>query len=66
MHSVVIDPAFDWADDRPPRTAWADTVVYEAHVKGLTARHPPVPQAQRGTYAGLAILSCWSTSAGSV
>ncbi|HJT94094.1 MAG TPA: glycogen debranching protein GlgX, partial [Mycobacterium sp.] len=53
MHSVVIDPAFDWADDRPPRTAWADTVVYETHVKGLTARHPAVPQALRGTYAGL-------------
>ncbi len=54
MHSVVIDPVFDWGDDRPPRRPWADTVVYETHVKGLTARHPRVPQAQRGTYAGLA------------
>ena len=54
MHSVVVDPAFDWKDDRLPRRPWADTVVYETHVKGLTAQHPGVPQPQRGTYAGLA------------
>ena len=52
--SVVVDGAFDWGDDRPPRTAWTDTVIYEAHVKGLTARHPEVPEELRGTYAGLA------------
>ena len=50
----VIDPAFTWGDDRPPRTAWHDVVIYEAHVKGLTMRHPEVPPQLRGTYAGLA------------
>ncbi|HUF75665.1 MAG TPA: glycogen debranching protein GlgX, partial [Longimicrobiales bacterium] len=52
--SVVIDPAFDWEGDRPPRTPWHRTVIYEAHVKGFTARHPGVPPGLRGTYAGLA------------
>jgi len=52
--AVVIDPAFDWGDDRPPRTRFADTVIYETHVKGLTARHPEVPADQRGKYAGVA------------
>ena len=47
-------PVFDWGDDRPPRTAMADSVIYEAHVKGLTRRHPDVPEALRGTYAGIA------------
>jgi glycogen operon protein len=51
--SVVIDPAFTWGDDRPPRTPWNETIIYEVHVKGLTARHPEVPKALRGTYAGL-------------
>ena len=51
---VVIEPAFTWADDRPPRTAWADTVIYECHVKGMTMRHPDVPGPLRGTYLGLA------------
>ncbi len=51
--NVVIDPFFDWGDDRPPRTPYHETVIYEAHVKGLTQRHPEVPEAQRGTYAGL-------------
>jgi isoamylase len=51
---VVIDPAFDWGDDRPPATPWSETIIYEAHVKGATARHPEVPEALRGTYAGLA------------
>jgi glycogen operon protein len=50
----VIDSAFSWDDDRPPRTPLQDTIVYEAHVKGLTRLHPEVPQALRGTYAGLA------------
>ena len=50
----VIDPAFTWGDDRPPRIPWHDTVIYEAHVRGLTMRHPEVPPQLRGTYAGLA------------
>jgi isoamylase len=50
----VIDPAFTWGDDRPPRTPWHDTVIYELHVRGMTMRHPEVPPALRGTYAGLA------------
>jgi isoamylase len=52
--SIVVDPSFDWGDDRRPETAWPDTVVYEAHVKGLTRTHPDVPAADRGTYRGLA------------
>ncbi len=52
--SVVVDPGFDWGDDTPPRTPLATTVVYETHVKGLTAQHPDVPEELRGTYAGLA------------
>lgn len=52
--SVVVDPAFDWEDDRHPRTPWHQTLIYETHVKGLTARHPAIPEPLRGTYAGLA------------
>ena len=52
--SVVANPFFDWGDDRPPRTPWHETIVYETHVKGLTKRHPEVPDELRGTYAGLA------------
>ncbi|MGK9166422.1 glycogen debranching protein GlgX [Inquilinus limosus] len=52
--SVVIDPTHDWQDDAPPRTLWAETVIYEAHVRGLTMRHPGVPEPLRGTLAGLA------------
>jgi glycogen debranching enzyme GlgX len=51
---VVIDEDFDWADDTPPATPWTETVIYEAHVRGLTMRHPKVPPELRGTYAGLA------------
>jgi isoamylase len=51
---VVIDPSFDWGDDRHPRTPWHRTVIYEAHVKGATKRHPEIPEAFRGTYAGFA------------
>jgi glycogen operon protein len=54
QRSVVISPFFDWANDRPPRTPWHETVVYEVHVKGFTATHPSVPEELRGTYAGLA------------
>lgn len=52
--SIVVDPAFDWGDDRPPAVPWADTVVYECHVKGMTMQHPDVPPALRGRYLGLA------------
>ncbi|MDP9436542.1 MAG: glycogen debranching protein GlgX [Actinomycetota bacterium] len=51
--SVVVHDAFPWGDDRRPGTAWSDTVVYELHVRGFTARHPDVPPQLRGTYAGL-------------
>ncbi|UQX09789.1 glycogen debranching protein GlgX [Candidatus Mycobacterium methanotrophicum] len=54
MTSVVINPFFDWATDRAPRTQYHETVIYEAHVKGMTQTHPGVPEALRGTYAGLA------------
>ncbi|WP_457028208.1 glycogen debranching protein GlgX [Kitasatospora sp. P5_F3] len=53
MHSVVINPYFDWGNDRPPRTDYHRTVLYEAHVKGLTQLHPGIPDEIRGTYAGL-------------
>jgi glycogen operon protein len=52
--SVVTDPAFTWGNDRPPRIPLNESVIYEVHVKGFTARHPDVPKALRGTYAGLA------------
>jgi isoamylase len=52
--AAVIDTAFTWGDDRPPRTPWHKTLIYEAHVKGLTQRHPDVPEDRQGTYAGLA------------
>src|SRR3954464_12500830 len=48
-----VDPAFTWGEDRPPRTPWHDTVIYEVHVKGFTNLHPDVPPKLRGTYAGL-------------
>lgn len=54
MTSVVVNPYFDWGDDRPPRTDYHRTVIYEAHVKGLTMLHPALPEEVRGTYAGLA------------
>src|SRR4051812_4430755 len=50
---VVEDPSHSWGDDRPPRRSWSDTVIYEAHVKGLTQLHPDVPPALRGTYEAL-------------
>jgi glycogen operon protein len=51
---IVQQPAFDWADDRLLQRPWHETVIYELHVKGFTARHPEVPPELRGTYAGLA------------
>jgi isoamylase len=50
---VVIDSAFTWGDDRPPQTPWSRTLLYECHVKGMTARHPQVPENLRGSYLGL-------------
>ncbi|HEX8294479.1 MAG TPA: alpha-amylase family glycosyl hydrolase, partial [Pyrinomonadaceae bacterium] len=52
--SRVIDAAFTWGGDRKPQTAWEKTVLYEAHVRGYTMRHPTVPETYRGTYAGMA------------
>ena len=54
MTSVVINPFFDWATDRQPKHPYSETVIYEAHVKGMTMTHPEVPESLRGTYAGLA------------
>ena len=51
---VVIEPAFSWGDDRPPKTPWHETIIYEAHVRGLTMLHPELPPEPRGTYAALA------------
>jgi isoamylase len=51
---VVVDSAFDWEGDRKPEISWQDLVIYEAHVKGMTATHPDVPRRIRGKYAGLA------------
>ncbi|MEW6322902.1 MAG: glycogen debranching protein GlgX [Acidobacteriota bacterium] len=53
--AAVIDPSFTWGEDRPPRTPWHRTVIYEAHVKGLTMRHPAVPPELRGTYTALTL-----------
>ena len=52
--SVVINPYFDWANDRPLRIPYNESVIYEAHVKGMTMRHPAIPEDVRGTYAGMA------------
>ena len=54
VRSVVIDPAFDWGDDRPPQVAYPASVIYEAHVRSLTRTHPGIPPELQGTYAGLA------------
>ncbi len=51
---VVVNPYFDWGNDRRPDTPYHHSVIYETHVKGLTERHPSVPEEMRGTYAGLA------------
>lgn len=52
--SVVVDNRFDWEGDTRPHTNWYDTVFYEVHVKGFSMTNPNVPEAIRGTYAGLA------------
>ncbi|MFO7803192.1 MAG: glycogen debranching protein GlgX [Desulfovermiculus sp.] len=51
---AVIDPSFIWGDDTRPSIPWSETVIYEAHVKGLTAMHPGVPKKLRGTFSGVA------------
>lgn len=51
--AIVIDPHFDWGSDRHPHTPWHRTIIYETHVRGLTQTHPDLPEALRGTYAGL-------------
>ena len=52
--AVVVDNAFTWGDDRPPRTPWHETLIYELHVKGFSKLNPEIPEALRGTYRGLA------------
>ena len=54
MLSVVINPFFDWGQDRQPRHEYHESVIYEAHVKGMTQLHPEIPEEIRGTYAGIA------------
>ncbi len=50
----VVDTSFDWGEDHPPETPWEETILYEAHVKGMTQQHPDIPEEWRGTYTGLA------------
>jgi isoamylase len=52
--SIVVNPYFDWGNDRRPNTPWHRTVVYETHVKGFTRTHPEIPEDIRGSYAGMA------------
>ena len=52
--ATVVDTAFTWGDDRPPRTPWHKTLIYEVHVKGFTQLMPGVPENVRGSYAGMA------------
>jgi len=54
LKARVVQDSFDWQGDGPPATPWADSVIYELHVRGFSKLHPGVPEAQRGTYAGLA------------
>jgi isoamylase len=51
----VVDPAFTWGRERPPRTSWERTIIYELHVRGFTKLHPAVPEPLRGTFAGLMV-----------
>jgi isoamylase len=53
-YSLVVSPFFDWANDRQPKTPYNESVIYEAHVKGMTMNNPEIPERLRGTYAGLA------------
>jgi isoamylase len=51
--AAVVDPAFTWGEDRPPRTPWHNTVIYELHTRGFSKRHPDIPEHLRGTYEAL-------------
>ena len=53
MHSVVVSPYFDWGNDHPPAHEYHDTVIYEAHVKGLTMLHPEIDESIRGSYVAM-------------
>lgn len=61
LRSVVVNDAFDWEADEAPRTPWGNSVIYEAHVKGLTWLHPDIPHEIRGTYKALAhpVMIAW-------
>src|ERR1035437_4082114 len=52
--AVVVDNRFDWGDDAPPQVPWAETVIYETHIRNLTKRHPEIPEWLCATYAGMA------------
>ncbi|MGO1238594.1 MAG: alpha-amylase family glycosyl hydrolase, partial [Hafnia alvei] len=52
-HCIVHEEIYDWENDRPPHVLWGDTVIYEAHVRGLTQQHPGIPKELRGSYAAL-------------
>jgi glycogen operon protein len=52
--AVVVDGTFHWGNETAPNHSWAETVIYETHVRGMTCRHPAVPEHERGTFAGLA------------
>ena len=52
--AVIVDDRFDWGEDTPPQIPWVQTVIYEAHIRNLTKRHPGIPEPLRGTYAGMA------------
>ena len=52
--AVVVNPYFDWGNDRLPDVGYHHSIIYEAHVKGLTMRHPGIPEELRGTYAAIA------------
>ncbi|WP_454121271.1 glycogen debranching protein GlgX [Kosakonia sp. Marseille-Q7440] len=61
LRSVVVNDNFDWEGDKAPRTPWGNSVIYEAHVKGLTWLHPDIPHEIRGTYKALAhpVMIAW-------
>ena len=54
MHSVVVNPFFDWEGDHSPGHDYSESIIYEAHIKGMTMRHPDIPEELCGTYAGMA------------
>jgi isoamylase len=56
--AVVVDSSFDWEDDKPPRTPYHQSVIYEAHAKGFTKLHPDIPEEIRGSYAAIGHPAC--------